>query len=744
MASIPISNRQFPDTVTAYCLTSSSRPINLLDSEIITEAYIVADTVKTFCRVCEPSCGLLAEVEDGEIVALKPDKSHPVTKGFACHKGIATLEIHQDEDRLDYPQKRNADGELERISWSDAVKGIAKEIAAIKEKYGPDAVASYTGNPLAFNSLASPAIGSFLLNNEVRRNFSSGTQDCTNKFAASEAIFGSSTIHPIPDIERTDFLLIFGANPRVSHMSFISIADPMQVLRTAAKNGADIRFVDPRYNESIKGIGQHVPIKPDTDVYLMAGLLQVLFDTGKVDAGYLAAHGDHVEELRSFVSQYPPERVAEVTGLSADEIRNLASDIADAPTAAFYMSTGVNMGRQGTLAYWLLFMLSLVTGNLDKAGGNIYSRGFYPAAKAGKIRGDIRYEETPCGEVRRIRGSLPGNLMTDMILAEENPIRGLIVISGNPLLSMGSGERLKKAFAQLEFVMVIDIYPSATADYADYVLPATDMFERADINICGLGMQKDPYIQYTSFVVPPKAERRPEWWILREIEKAQGFETDNRELDDYDAAINELGLFNRFDHMLRQSDLDMETVKSSGTVVLNGVEPGRFFSNVIQTETERVDCYPDMFAEAIERCAGIFEELNNEPVQQLKMISRRTNYMINSWFHNVKSLKRPQHQNNPVYIHPDDARARNLGEGSDVRVSNANGQVNTIVALDDSLTPGTVAMTHGWGYEGKSMRTANAYAGSNANNLLPSGPGSYEKISNQAFMTGIAVNIEAV
>lgn len=702
------------------------------------------ESVKTFCRVCEPSCGLIAEVEDGEITSLKPDKSHPVTQGFACHKGIATLEIHQDEDRLAYPQKRNEAGELERISWQDATSGIADRIAELKAKYGDDAIASYTGNPLAFNSLAGPAIGSFILNNGIRRNFSSGTQDCTNKFAASEAIFGSSTIHPIPDIEHTDFLLIFGANPRVSHMSFISIADPMKVLRSAAKRGADICFVDPRYNESIKGIGRHFAVNPDTDVYLMAALLNVLFRDNHVDESQLSDHADNVTELKAFIENYAPEKVAGIVGVTAEQIENLAADIAKAPNAAFYMSTGVNMGRQGSLAYWLLFMLSLVTGNLDKRGGNIYSRGFYPAAKAGRLRGDITYEETPHGDVRRIRGSLPGNLMADMILQDENPIRGLVVISGNPILSMGSGEKLRRAFEQLEFVMVIDIYPSATSDFADYVLPATDMLERADINICGLGMQKQPYIQYTDFVVPPKAERRPEWWILREIERAQGFDTDNRDIDDYQKAIDELGLFNRFNHMMGQSDVSLDEVKDEGTVVLNAVEPGKFFSHVIQTETGRVDCFPEIFGEAIDRCAEIYDELNAEEQAQLKMISRRTNYMINSWFHNVRSLKRAGQLSNPIYIHPEDARARNLGEGSTVKVHNEFGEVTTTVTLDEGLKPGTVAMTHGWGYKGKDMKTASEFSGCNANDLLPSGKGSYEKVSNQAFMTGIPVEVAAI
>ena len=276
---------------------------------------------------------------------MKPDKSHPVTKGFACHKGIATLEIHKDPDRLNYPARRSPDGDLERVSWDTATNDIAAKIAKLKQKYGPGSVASYTGNPLAFNSLAGPAIGSFLLNNEIRRNFSSGTQDCANKFAASEAVFGSSTIHPIPDIDNTDFLLIFGANPRVSHMSFISIADPMESLRAASKRGADIRFVDPRHNESIKGIGSHVAVKPDTDVYLMAAILHHLFDKDMVNHEYIQDHADHIEGLRSFIAEYSPQRVASAVGMSAQSIADLADDIGAAESAAFYMSTGVNMGR---------------------------------------------------------------------------------------------------------------------------------------------------------------------------------------------------------------------------------------------------------------------------------------------------------------------------------------------------------------------------------------------------------------
>lgn len=696
--------------------------------------------VHTFCRVCEPSCGLVAEVEGEKILSLKPDRDHPVTKGYACHKGIATLEIHNDPDRLSHPLIRNGT-DFDKCSWTEAVEGISTALKKIQNQYGKEAVASYSGNPLAFNTLAGPAIGSFLVKSEIRRNFSSGTQDCTNKFAGSEAMFGSSTIHPVPDIHNTDFLLLFGTNPRVSNMSFVSIADPMKALREAKKRGADIRFVDPRVNESVKGIGEIVHVNPDTDVYLMAAMLHHLDQSNQFDETYLGEHGDNVAALREFITAYSPSRVASVVGISAKEIEDLADDFARAKSAALHMSTGVNMGRQGTLAYWLLFMLSMVTGNLDRPGGNLYSLGFYAAAKAGKSNVEDPYFESPFGPMRKIRGALPGNMMADMILAEENPIKAMVVISGNPLSSVGDSEKLKEAFRSLELLIVIDIYHSATAELADYVLPATGMYERQDINLCGLGMQDRPFVQYTNYIVPPQQERKPEWWILGRLERAMGFDSifDHKALDDYEGTE----LFGRTDHMLRQSGLSIAALESmpSNTAVLPEIESGKFFTDWIQTESQRVDCCPSLLSESREDCEKIFLELVNES-PQLKMITRRTNYMVNSWFHNVKSLKRKTQLSNPLYMHPEDARARNLGEGSKVQIKNSNGEIVSTIALDDGLKPGTVAMTHGWGNDETRMNVAKEFAGVNANKLLPSGPGSYEKISNQAFMTGIPVDVE--
>jgi anaerobic selenocysteine-containing dehydrogenase len=692
--------------------------------------------IPTFCRVCEPSCGLVAEVEDGELRGLRPDPEHPVSKGFFCQKGTAGLAIHSDPDRLDHPQRRGAAG-FERVGWDAALSDIAARLRAIREQHGPDAVSAYVGNPSAFNAFLGPALGSFLAQLGVRRTFGSGTQDCSNKFAGSEAVFGTSTLHPIPDIAHTHHLLLFGENPRVSRMSFLSIADPLGEIRRAAKRGATVRYVNPRRIEE-GGTGEVVQIRPDSDVYLLAAMLQGIFAEGLFDEDALREHGTRVEELRAFVDAYPPERAARLTGIPAERIRALAREFAGAESAAAHMSTGVNMGRQGTLAYWLLHMLSFVTGNLDRRGGNLYSLGFYPAAKAGRTRPEKHFFDSRHGRLRRIRGSWPGNLMADEILSGESPVRALFVVCGNPVLSMGGEARLREALTSLDLLVCLDLYRNATGELAHYLLPCTDAFERPDLNICGLGMQYQPFVQYTPAVATPRAERRPEWWILARLEQELGMKS---ALD----AGPEPDLSGRFAHMLRSRGLDWQELKASPRgVVLDAPEPGRFYEEWIQTDDRRVDCCPPIFRSegALARCETIARELESEPPDALKLISLRTPYMHNSWYHNVSSLKRPGRLENPLHMHPDDAKARGLSDGSLVCCRSDWGEVEARVALDPKLMRGVVAMTHGWsGRRTPGMRVAAEHPGVNANALLPSGPGSYEPLSNQAFMTGIPVAV---
>jgi len=710
------------------------------------------EEVATFCRVCEPACGLIAEVENGELRRLLPDRAHPVTKGFACNKGLAGVEIHRDPDRLDRPLVRESDGQAPRraqraggersqfrsVDWDTALGGVAGRLREIVERHGASAVASYVGNPAAFNTLAGPAAAAFFAQLGVQRSFSSGTQDCANKFAGSEAVFGSSTVHPVPDIQHTDFLLVFGANFRVSHGSFISIADPMRELKQAARRGAKIYFVNPRVCESSgPDTGETILIRPDTDVYLMAALLHELDALGRFDTALLRERGKHVDELRAFVRRYPPERAARVTGVATEVVHRMARELAQAGSAAVHMSTGVNMGRQGTLAYWLLHMLSFVTGNLDRRGGNVLSVGFYESAKAGRRSFADGFSDSEFGPLRK--GSLPGTLLSHYILDHSEPVRALVVVAGNPLLSIGGGERLREALASLELLVCVDLYRNATGELAHYLLPATDMFERADINITGLGLQYEPWIQWTDPVVAPRGERREEWWIFARLCQELGLRSPLDHGPDPD-------LWGRIEHMLRTRGHSLDEVRASPHgLTFGGLAPGEFFARHLQTSDRRVDCCPPAFGAALARCEQLFAELDAEGLLQLKLITKRDPFMHNSWFANLPRMKRGDRARNDLFMHPEDAAVRGLQDGQPVRIWNDWGSLELEVRLDADLLRGVVALTHGWGHAGApGMRVAARHPGVNPNALLPIGPGSFEPLSSQAFMTGVPVEVASL
>ena len=694
----------------------------------------MSEQKRTFCRVCEPACGLIATVENDELVKLEPDQDHPISKGFVCNKGIYGLDIHNDPDRLKYPLKQTSPGVFERISWETAFEEISARVKEIQAASG--AIAAYGGNPGGFNALLGPSYGQLMLQMGVKRFFSSGTQDCANKFAGSEGVFGTRTMHPVPDIDHSDFIMIIGENPAISHMSFFSIPHPMRHLKDAEERGAEVVYVNPRIIESAKTAGRVQQIKPDTDVYLLAAMLQVI-DT---ELGFDAAaveHGEHVEELRAFISQYTPEKVAKVTGISVEEIRALALGFANADSACVHLSTGVNMGRQGTIGYWLMHMLSFVTGNLGKRGGNFYSSGFYDRAPASGAHLPTEWVDSPYGEYRKPGGvgmSMPGNLMPDYLTDPNENIRALFVSCGNPVLSIGGEARMREALKDLDLIVCVDIYRNATGEYADYVLPATGAFEREDINMVGLGMQYQPSVQFTEAVVPPAYERKPDWWIYETLAKYLGLQSAFDRDDEPD-------MWSRVNAMLKSRGHTMDELRGVGVIAFERSTPEDIYERV-QHEHGLVDCYPALFESGVERMAAIFAELENEPDHLLKLITKRDAYNFNSWYANVEKLKTGKRSDNHLFMHPKDAERRQLEDGARIKISNEFGTIESSIKFTDDLMEGVVAMTHGWG-QGKTsgMKVAQANPGANPNALLPSGPGSFEPLSNQSHMTGIPVEV---
>lgn len=697
---------------------------------------------RTFCRVCEPSCGMVATVEDDEILALAPDKDHPVTKGFVCHKGIYSLDIHNDPDRLKVPLRRNPSGGFDEISWDTALSEIGTTLKAIMARHGNRAVSGYTGNPSAFNALVGPALGGLFSQISGARLFSSGTQDTANKFAGGEAVFGTRTVHTLPDLDNADLILLFGENPAVSHMTFISVPDPIGKLKEAEARGARIVYINPRKIESARFAGEVLQIKPDTDVYLMAAMLHEIDISIGFDEELVARYGRDVDALRTFVALYPADKVASITGIDAGTIRQLARDFASTPKAAAHMATGVNMGRQGTAAYWLYNMLVFLTGHLGKEGGNFYSLGFY-ARSPSAGRGDpdtANMLETQYGPVRapgNVGGVLPATLMADIILDPADPIKAMIVNSGNPLLSVGGEARTREALESLDLLVCVDIYRSATAELADYVLPATGMLEREDINMVGIGLQYQPFVQYTEAVVPAAYERKPEWWIYNKLSQTMGFSSvfDHGEAPD---------IWGRINAMLKSRGHDMDELKADEIIVLPRSKPEDFYELGVHTEDGRIACFPGALESSRNRMDEIFSELEGEPSDQLKLITIRGARMMNTWYANVAKMKTKDFDRNYLHMHPDDARIRQLRDGQTVAVQNQFGDLQIELKLTDEMMPGVVGIEHGWGHaSAKGMTFASKTPGVNANSLLPHGPGSFDPISNQAHMSGIPVEVGA-
>ncbi len=691
---------------------------------------------KTFCRLCEVNCGLEATVDaDQRIVALKPDKSHPVSAGFACHKGLLALEVHRDPDRLNAPARRDATGGFLPADWDDAIGDIATRLRALLDEHGPESIAIYMGNPSAFNAIGAVSAGIFAQTLGIKRFFFAGTQDCTNKFAISEILYGSAEIHPIADLDHSDYVLLMGTNPRISKMSFLSTPDPVATLRAARDRGATVRFVNPLEIEDLADVGDTLQIRPDTDAYFLAALLSEIESTEGFDEAALSGVRN-VDRLRDFVRNFPIDRVADLVGLPAETIREVARDFSRAASASIHISTGVNMGQQGALAYWLAQMLSLVTGNLDRRGGNIIASRAFAGMEMAE---EPELEETKWGVYRPSRGSTPpGSLIADMIRDEEKPIRALFVIAGNPLLSIGGEDRMREAFAGLELLVSIDFYRNATAELADWVLPAADWFEREDLNFFVQGVQRAPYLQWTDRVVAPTHQRKEDWWILSRIQQEMGLPSlFDLPGDDVMTAL--------WDGRLAEGGYSIEALREApgGVVEIPQAPHGGFLERV--GGDEGFDCCPDALSSTMARAESLFEQLDGEGENQLKLITRRTHHMLNSALQNMKVLKTAAgSRNNPLYMNPDDARARDFDEGQTVRVRNAHGELLAELAFDVRLREGVVAMSHGFGNDRTpGMPVAQAHPGVNVNRLSPSGAGSFDPVSGMEHLTGIAVEVLA-
>src|SRR5215211_3522911 len=474
------------------------------------------EQVVTFCRICEAHCGMVATVDDGVVTKLRPDPDHPLSKGYACPKGIAMTEVQNDPDRVLHPLKRGADGSFERVSWAAAMADITSRLRAVRDRHGPDSIGWYMGNPGAFSYSHTLWVKGFLDALGSRHYYTAGSQDVNNRFAASALLYGSPLLVPIPDLERTSFLFMVGANPMVSHGSVLTAPRVRDQLNDITRRGGRVVVVDPRRTETARQF-EHVPITPDTDAWLLLAMLQVIFVEGLVDDGFLAGQAAGADRLRALAAPHTPESVAARTGIDAEAIAQLARDFAAAGAAAAYGRTGSCLGRFGTLVAFLLDALNAVTGNLDAPGGAVFGRPAIALDDVGHRFGLDTYGKlrSRFGDFPDVLGNLPASLMPREIETPgDSQLRALFVSAGNPVLSVPDGDALERALGKLDLFVSLDFYVNETNKHADYVLPSTTYLERDDLPLAFLGFHVPPFIHYSDPVVQPRGEAREEWQII--------------------------------------------------------------------------------------------------------------------------------------------------------------------------------------------------------------------------------------
>jgi len=484
------------------------------------------ETKTSFCRICEALCGVAVTVEDGRIVDIQPDERHVATGGFACMKGLKQHRLYDSPDRLRSPIKRVGQN-WQPVSWEQALGEIGAKVRQLRGDHHPNSIAMYVGTAAGFSVLHPFFAQGFMDAVGSKSMYASATQDCASKFAASRHIYGFPFTLTFPDLERTQCLIIVGANPVISKWSFLQVSNPSKRLKEIEARGGRIFLVDPRKTETAKVAGEHVFIRPDTDVFFFLSFLQELIASGGVDAERVQRHMTGFEEVCRLVEGWTPERTEPVTRIPAARLREMVAAYRDADGAALYCSTGVNMGTNGTLAFWLQEVINAVSGNLDRRGGTLVGHGIldFPnlAAKNGKL---LREERSRVGGFPSVNDAFPGGVLADEILTPgDQQVRALFVTGGNPLITMPNSARLRAALEKLELLVCLDIHRSETAALAHYVLPCTTPFERPDLPFIFplmLGLQSKPYLQATTAMVRPEGEPRDEATIYYELCRAAG------------------------------------------------------------------------------------------------------------------------------------------------------------------------------------------------------------------------------
>jgi anaerobic selenocysteine-containing dehydrogenase len=743
-------------------------------------------TVFRTCPLCEATCGLEISVNPQEqIVRIRGDKDDVFSHGFICPKGSTLKQLHEDPDRLRKPMvKRN--GVHVEVSWDEAWKEVERGLMGVIDRHGRGSLSAYLGNPNAHNLGPQLFSGVMLRSMGTRNIFSASSVDQMPMHVAGGFMFGSAQHIPVPDIDHTDYLLMLGANPYMSNGSLCTAPDYPGRIQAIRARGGKVVVVDPRRSKTAENSDEWVSIRPGTDGLFMAALAHVMFAEGiaKVEPR-IASHMNGLDEFRTAVQPFTPERVTAATGVPAETIVRIAREMCAAPTCAVYGRIGVNTVEFGSTNAWLVNALSIITGNFDKRGGDMFTT---PAAGGASTRGTAgkgKGFQTGRGHSRvsnkpEVLGEYPVAVLAEEILTPgENQIRAAITVAGNPVLSTPHSEQLDRALADLEFMVSIDIYLNETTRHADVILPPPSALEKDHYDV-GLYVYAVRNIaNYSEPVLQKDADSPEEWEILVKmgaILQGLGTDVDPAAMDDQNIfatvtsavatsssniggrdADEILSLLNKdgrrgtarmLDFMLQTGpygaafganptglSLDVLLANPHG-VDLGALEPR--IPEGLRTPTGMIELSPPQLIADLVRLEASIDKADDS---QMLLVGRRDLKSNNSWMHNIKVLTKGS-LSCTAHVHPDDAARLGLSDGGTVRITSRVGSVDAPVEVTDSVRQGVVSLPHGWGHgvAGTQMDVAAEKAGVNSNLLTDDQV--MDPLSGNAALNAIPVTLQ--
>jgi anaerobic selenocysteine-containing dehydrogenase len=677
------------------------------------------------CNLCEAICGLEITVADGAIVDLRGDARDPLSRGHICPKGSALIDLHADPDRRREPLVRDGGG-TRTASWDEAVAIAADRLRETIDRYGDDAVGIYLGNPAAHNSGTLLAAGGFLRTLGTRNRFSATSVDQLPHHRAAVEMFGHPLLLPIPDIDRTDFFLVLGANPLASNGSLMTAPGMAARLEALRARGGRTIVVDPRRSETARVADEHHFIRPGTDALLLLALVRTIFEDGNARLGRLASFTDGVATLRDAAAAFAPERVAARTGIDAATIRRLAREFSTARRAVAYGRMGLSTQSFGGLCQWLVNALNAITGNLDEPGGAMWPLPAYDlvAGAAPGARYADRYHSRVAG-LGEFDGEFPVATLADEIL-EPGPgqIRALITVAGNPVLSTPNGARLDAALASLDFMLSVDPYVNETTRHAHVILPPATGLETEHYDVIFHHFAVRNTARFNEPVFPIGAEQRYDWQIFAALRERFAGRPLRHPRERLDAGLRDGP---------RATSIEALQAQPHGTDYgpLESLMPERLL-----TANGRIDLSPPQFVADLAR----LERDLAEPVADLVLIGRRQLRGNNSWMHNAPRLMRGADRCT-LLVNPSDASARGIADGDRVDVRSRIGSVTVPAEISDAVMPGVVSLPHGFGHgrAGTHLGVAATMPGASINDLTD--PERRDALTGNAALSGVPVEV---